>query len=221
MARPLLAFGLLLAVAAVGAQSTGAAEPQRRVFDFDVHLDRRPVGTHRFSVAQTGSGTLSVESDAAFDVRVLGIPAYRYRHRASERWSNDCLTVMEASTDDNGRRLKVSGVQRDGSFQLDAPAPAAFAGCISAYAYWNRDLLLRQRALLNPQTGKLDPLRVEPLGAETVELGAARRPAQRYRLHAGQGVIDVWYSSGGEWLRLESVVGSRRLIYRLREAPRP
>ena len=91
--------------------------------------------------------------------------------------------------------------------------------CLSAYAYWNRDLLLRQRALLNPQTGKLDALRVESLGQETLELRGRAMIAERYRLHAAQNVIELWYSPRGDWLRLESTTGSRRLVYRLREAP--
>jgi hypothetical protein len=190
-----------------------------QVFDFDVSLDKRPIGTHRFTVRRESDGGESIHSIARFDVRVLGIPAYRYRHQATERWAGGCLAAMNATTNDNGRSLRVTGARQDGRFQLDQPAATALPACLSAYAYWDRDLLLRQRALLNPQTGKLDELRVESVGREILELQGQPVQAERFRLHAAQNVIDLWYSLRGDWLRLESTAGSRRLIYRLRETP--
>jgi hypothetical protein len=201
------------------AQAPVPAVPGQQVFDFDVNLDKRPIGTHRFIVSRQADGATRIQSNASFDVRFLGIAAYRYRHQATEQWQGDCLSAIDANTQDNGRSLIVSGLQRDGRFQLQQPAATALPACLSAYAYWNRDLLLRQRALLNPQTGKLDALRVESLGKETLELKGRPMPAERYRLHAAQNVIELWYSPRGDWLRLESTTGSRRLIYRLRETP--
>jgi Family of unknown function (DUF6134) len=197
----------------------GPAVGAEQVFDFDVNLDRRPIGTHQFTLSRLDDGTVNIRSNASFDVRFLGIPAYRYRHQAVESWQGDCLTNIDATTDDNGRSLRVTGLQREGRFVLAQPAVTAIPGCLSAYAYWNRDLLLRQSALLNPQTGRLDPLRVESLGRETLEMRGKPVPADRYRLHAAQNTIDLWYTLRGDWLRLESLTGSRRLIYRLRENP--
>jgi len=204
---------------AAQAQAPAPAAAWQQVLDFDVNLDKRPIGTHRFIVSRQADGATRIQSDARFDVRFLGIAAYRYRHQATEQWQGDCLSAIDATTQDNGRNLHVSGLQRDGRFQLQQPAATAMPACLSAYAYWNRDLLLRQRALLNPQTGKLDALRVESLGQETLELRGRAMIAERYRLHAAQNVIELWYSPRGDWLRLESTTGSRRLVYRLREAP--
>jgi hypothetical protein len=213
--NPALACAVLVALAPVPAPVVAA----QQVFEFDVNLDKRPIGTHRFTVNRQADGTTSIQSAASFDVRFLGITAYRYRHQAAEQWKGECLATIDASTDDNGRNLRVTGLQRDGRFQLDMPAMAALPACLSAYAYWDRDLLLRQRTLLNPQTGKLDEMRVEPMGSETVQLKGQPVQAERYRLHAAQNIIDLWYSQRGDWLQLESTTGSRRLIYRLRQVP--
>jgi len=194
-----------------------AGAPTEQVFDFDVNLDKRPIGTHRFTVRQI-NGTASIQSNASFDVRFLGLSAYRYRHRASEQWKDGCLQAIDATTDDNGRSLRVTGIEREGRFQLEQPTIAALSACLSAYAYWNRDLLLRQRELLNPQTGRIDALRVESLGRETLELEGRTVAVERFRLHSAQNIIDLWYSLRGDWLRLETTTGSRRLIYRLRDA---
>jgi len=194
-----------------------AGAPTEQVFDFDVNLDKRPIGTHRFTVRQI-NGTASIQSNASFDVRFLGLSAYRYRHRASEQWKDGCLQAIDATTDDNGRSLRVTGIEREGRFQLEQPTIAALSACLSAYAYWNRDLLLRQRELLNPQTGRIDALSVESLGRETLELEGRTVAVERFRLHSAQNIIDLWYSLRGDWLRLETTTGSRRLIYQLRDA---
>jgi len=207
------------AMAQAQAPASSPAPPAaQRVYEFDVNLDKRPIGTHRFTVSRQPDGTADIRSAATFDVKLLGITAYRYRHQAAEQWKEGCLASIDATTNDNGKSLKVAGLRRDDRFQLDHPTSTPLPACLAAYAYWDRDLLLRQDALLNPQTGKLDALRVEPLGRETLELQGQAVAAERYRLHAAQNVIDLWYSARGDWLRLESTTGSRRLIYRLRAA---
>lgn len=213
----------LLAALPIGpafAQERGqGAVAAEAVYEFDVNLDKRAIGTHRFTVSREADGATRISSDASFDVRFLGIVAYRYRHQAREQWQGECLADIDASTLDNGRSLRVRGLRREGGFQLQQPTATLLPACLAAYAYWNRDLLLRQRALLNPQTGRLDALRVESMGRETLEIQGQPVAAERYRLHAAQNVIDLWYSLRGDWLRLESTTGSRRLVYRLKSRP--
>lgn len=194
------------------------ARAAERHYEFDVNLDKRPIGTHRFTVQHQPDGSARVQSTAVFNVRVLGIPAYRYQHQAAELWRDDCLAAIDATTQDNGRATRVQGLRNENRFHLELPVPRALPACVSAYAYWNRDLLLRQRALLNPQTGKLDEVRIEALGSQQVDVQGRSVSAERFRLHAAQYTIDLWYSPRGEWLRLESATGSRRLVYRLRSA---
>jgi hypothetical protein len=170
--------------------------------DFEVLLDAKPVGTHRFDIQRAADGTQQVRSVAAFDVKFLGLVVYRYRHQASERWGQGCLAKLDASTDDNGKLLQVNHVARE--------------GCVSSYAYWDRDLLLRQRQLLNPQTGRIDAVKFEPLGEDRIEIGGMSVIADRYRLRSDKLAIDLWYSKAGEWLQLLSTTDSKRqLRYRL------
>jgi hypothetical protein len=152
---------------------------------FTVLLDGREVGTHRFTMQ--GDGVLL--SEAAFTVRVLGIPAYRYRHFATERWRGDCLESLTARTDDNGEVTQVDWRASD-------------AGCTRSFAYWNPRILGESR-LLNAQTGKLEPVRIAPLDAG------------RYRITGRKLQIDLTYEQG-RWVGLEtSTAGGRRLQYRL------
>ena len=158
------------------------------IFDFAVFLDGQPVGSPRFEVREE-AGPRRVTSRAQFDVKVLGIPFYRYRHEATEQWRGDCLTNLEARTDDGGERSSVS---------------LAPQGCQMSFAYWN-PRMLEQTALINAQTGKLEPVAVSSLGEG------------RYRVAGPKNPIELRYSPSGEWLELDATVaGGKRLSYRRR-----
>jgi hypothetical protein len=189
-----LLLALPLAVRAVAAGDTH--------LDFQVFLDAKPVGTHRFDVLPEASGTQTVRSVAAFNVKLLGFVAYRYRHEATERWEQGCLVQVKSSTNDNGRALQVSRGFQD--------------ACVTSYAYWDPARLLKQHELFNPQTGEFDPVKIESRGEEAVVVRGTPVRADHYRLEDGKLVIDLWYSKTGEWLQLDSTTPSRRkLHYRL------
>jgi hypothetical protein len=180
----------------------GIASASESRLDFEVLLDGKPVGTHRFDLVVDADGTRQVRSVAAFDVKVLGFVVYRYRHQAVESWSRGCLRNMESTTDDNGRKSQVARTTQ--------------GDCISSYAYWDPARLLQQRELLNPQTGEVDAVSIDRLADERLAVRDASVPAEHYRLRSATLVIDLWYSKEGKWLQLDSTTGSgRRLRYRL------
>jgi hypothetical protein len=180
----------------------GAHAEQARRWDFRVYLNDDAIGHHRFALKRDGAFA-ELKSDARFDVRVLFFNAYRYAHQATERWQGNCLEALQSRTDDNGKQLSVSLSGRE----LD--------GCLMSYAYWNRDIL-RQGRLLNAQTGAIDPIKVARVGEERIQARGESMPATRYRISGPKHPIDLWYSSAGEWLALESTLeGGRRLRYRL------
>lgn len=192
-----LAWLLALATSAM-AQDHGIESGD---WDFVATLDGKPIGSHRFSV--TGpAGSRRVESRAQFTVRLLGIPVYRYRHQAEERWQGDCLRELRADTDDDGQARQVA--QR---FEDD---------CLMAYAYWN-PRLVRQARLVDPQTGRAGAARFEPLPEAAIEVRGRPVAARGWRLLADQQRITVWYAAAdGRWIGLDAEArGGRRLSYRL------
>jgi hypothetical protein len=154
---------------------------------FAVLLDGEPIGSHRFEVSESGDAR-RVVSSARFDVKVLGIPVYRYRHHAVEQWRGDCLVTLDARTEHGGDVTAV------------ATAPA---GCVMSFAYWH-PRMLEQTELLNAQTGALERVAITSLGEG------------RYRITGTPAPIELAYSPDGAWLGLETTVtGERRLSYRL------
>jgi len=207
-----------LVAAALAAMAAGghAAEPATRVYAFQASLDGKPIGEHRFTVATEGAGR-RVTSEADFKVTLLGFTAYRYRHRAQEQWAGDCLSSLTSSTDDDGKASSVR-LSRKGDVQeiVTGTSSTSVEGCLMTYAYWNPAMLSQSR-LLNPQTGKVDAVKVERVGAGRVLVHGAEVEAVEWRVSGGESPVDVWVSSSGEWVGLDSVVGGgkHRLSYRL------
>ncbi|MBK1706514.1 DUF6134 family protein [Halochromatium glycolicum] len=183
-------------------------------YRFEVLLDDRPIGEHRFEIDRSGDQQ-QVASEAEFKVDFLFFTAYRYQHQSQEVFRNGCLQRIRARTNDNGTRYRIDGAARDDGFRIDRGEQVETAqGCIKTFAYWDPSIL-DQRRLLNPQTGELEPVVVRRQGTERIELDGRRIPASRYRLETGELSIDLWYHDELGWVRLASDTGKgATLIYR-------
>jgi len=199
----------------VGSGISIAEETPSRTLVFDVFLDGKKIGYHRFEIDRSESD-VAVVSEASFDVKFLFVTAFSYRHSARENWTGGCLEEIEARTDSNGKELNVVGERTGGAFVIDTgEQEARLPGCVMSFAYWNPGFLEQPR-LLNPQTGEYVDLEVEELGRDVVRLDGREVPARSVRLTARQMDITLWYSESAEWLALESVAkGGRILRYEL------
>jgi Family of unknown function (DUF6134) len=210
---------LLLASAAalvVWAASPARAElPPGGSWNFRVLLDGKPIGTHRFTLTSEG-GQRVLKSVAAFDVKLLGFTAYRYRHEATEQWQGDCLAALTAKTDDDGKALTVKAQREGESLDLQGPkGKQRLDGCVMSFAYW-LPAMLKQSQLLNAQTGEYEKVKIEPLGDDKVEAQGKTVAAKHYRITGPEQPVELWYGADGDWLALESSVsgGKRKLTYR-------
>jgi hypothetical protein len=207
---------LIVATPAVPATVADQAEQ----LHFRVLLDDREIGEHRFSITPEEGGT-RVRSEAQFDVRLLGIPVYRYRHENTEQWGEDgCLRAISSRTNANRDRYLVDGQRDDERFRVEtATGPLEFdAACVMSFAYWDRTFLQEAR-LLNSQTGEYLDVQVESLAGQEWSRNGSSISADGYRIVAeGTGAteqtdIRVWYArEDGRWLGLESRVANGRLL---------
>jgi hypothetical protein len=202
---------IFVSLIALAAGTVPALEAGEREWRFDVSLDGRPIGEHRYLLREAGDSR-ALTSEARFRVRVLFFNAYRYDHFAQEAWRGDCLERLDARTDTNGEETFVTGQRELGEFRLSGDASRPLDTCVQTFAYWNPDIL-EARRLLNPQTGEYVDVTVQLMGRETL----AGQPAERYRLLAGGRTpltIDLWYTPAHDWLALESLTTEgRRLRY--------
>jgi hypothetical protein len=211
---------ILAAVATATATMAPAAileapERQTREWNFRVLLDDSEIGYHRFELVQE-EDRQRVTTEAEFRVGFLFITAYRYEHVNQETWQGNCLSQIDARTDDNGREFEVRGLRQADAFALmTGDEPTELDACVKTFAYWNPSILDEDR-LLNSQTGELLPVTVEEVARETLAVRGEEVPAVRYRLQSRNLELDIWYSEDEQWLALESTVkGGRKLRYEL------
>lgn len=206
----------LVTIALLLGTGHAAAEQASMRYQYDVSFDDRPIGTHIFEVDRSGAAK-QVRSRAEFQVKLLFVSLYRYRHTADERWQDGCLRELVSQTDDNGRRFEVRIDPLDQALRVDRRAPEPgnellALDCGGTFAYWDLEQLQRN-ALINSQTGSLTPVAFRHDGSDRI----GGEPADRYRLEPkGLDPILLWYRTGDRrWLQLETRRANGVLRYRL------
>ena len=209
--------GLLLG-AAVGLITLGLGSATAAAQDpliFAVSLDDRPIGMHRFRIVDAGA-TRVVESAASFDVRILRIPVYRYRHRNTETWQNGCLQRIDSETDANGTPYAVDLSKTGRGYRIVTPSETqTYEGdCLMSFAYWDQRFL-QQKQLLNTQTGELVAVEIQALGQSNREIANRTLSVEGFRILAESRNIDIqvfYDSADGRWVALESVLEGGRVL---------
>lgn len=185
-------------------------------YDFQVLLDGKPIGEHRFIVGGPPESR-TVLSEARFAVKVLGLTVYRYTHRAEEQWRGNCLRSLVANTNDDGTASRVNAEAVGEVLKVaTAEGTQSIDGCVMSFAYWN-PAVRQQSRLLNAQTGRHEAVQVSRVVSGTVDGRGQPVAAVRWRIDGPAQPLDVWYTAQGDWVGLDSTVGGgRKLSYRLK-----
>lgn len=205
------AAAVALALTQVGVAAGGDAAE----WNFDVYLDGKEIGFHTFELDRV-DGARVLRSEADFKVKFLFLTAFRYEHDNREVWRDGCLTSIEAYTNANGKRFDVRGAVEDGQFMLESEqGPEPVDDCVGTFAYWDRELLERDR-LLNAQTGEYLDVQLEPRPDTTYSVGERDVEAELVHVSAkGVDIVLTYAAANGEWLALESTLkNGRTLKYR-------
>ncbi len=205
----------LAAVLLLGSGNTLGMTQGPDELKFSVLLDDRPIGEHRFRFEE-GPGGRVVESVAAFDVSILFVPVFSYRHSNTELWRDGCLARIESETDSNGDRYSVNGERASQTFAVKTAdgAQSYAADCLMTFAYWDRRFLDQER-LLNSQTGEVIAVDIQPLGNEQLSVAGVTVPTEVFRIVAVDEGLDIKVSYDrrtGRWVSLESRLANGRLM---------
>ncbi len=219
-ALAVLAFvvAMLQPSVSVAARDNGAATAR---WDFDVLLDGKEIGSHRFELTTT-DGVRELRTTASFNVKILFINAFSYRHENIERWQDNCLIDIDAETNRNGKKISVTGASGNAGFEVRGKAGTETLGadCVRSFAYWNPAILDEER-LLNSESGAYEPVEIAYVGIDTVEAAGRRFAADKYELDTAKGTIKLWYQRETQrWLALEAPAkGGRTIRYQLTNVP--
>lgn len=188
---------------------------------FDVYLDKQHIGSHRFEFSNQ-----RLQSEASFDVKLLFINAYRYRHQATEVWQDQCLQQLDAHTEENKDITDVKAGLSDGqlvvnksAYQKNGPAKtdtSTLPACVMTFAYWHPNML-RQTRLLNPQNAEFLDVKIVNQGLQAYSVRGQTIQATQYQLTgslAGKVKLNItlWYDQQ-QWVGLKSVTPEGYNIY--------
>ena len=195
----------------------GASHAMDLQLAFDVYLDDKPVGEHRVFVDNM-AGEKRVQVEAQFDIKFLGITAYKYRHTADEVWRDKCIVQLVTRTDDNGKKHSVDAQPVAKGLEIKTTEErATIDGCVRTFAYWDPGLLSSQR-LLNTQTGEYELTSLRQVGNEPLSFRGKEYGARRYRLSvSNKADIELWYSPDNSWEALETTVSGGKVLRYVRK----
>jgi hypothetical protein len=182
---------------------------QAQQYSFGVYLDDKRIGTHRFTVQHDEDDTVRVTSLAEFDVKVLRVPVFRYRHSALEVWRNGCLESIDTRTQVNGQRTELRGIRGSDGFTVDVRSrdgsqQQLLPECTASYAYWDAATLHRHAELLNSQTGAYQTVNRQLVDATDRSM---------LELIGPDFEIDLSYdSASGRWLSLHTITEDGRVL---------
>jgi hypothetical protein len=204
----LLAISFVLVPALYGQSISGVDSLEWR---FQVYLDNKPIGWHAFRVEQDGPVT-SVETEARFDVKILFITAYRYRHRNVEQYDGTGLLSIDAYTDANGKKSVIRGERGEAYFRLTGGVADKLPVDLKAFCYWTPSILEESR-LLNSQTGEYEEVEIIERGESVISYRGESIPARQFDIMVKGLPVSIWYSiDDNRWLALESLTKKGRVL---------
>jgi len=170
---------------------------------FRVFLDKKEIGCHYYFLDEREDHRL-VHSIANFEYKLLFVKLYDYEHENNEIWDGNCLTRIQSNTDANGTPFAVDGRQQGNRFVVAGNTnETSLPSCIMSFAYWNPEFLEASH-LLNTQNGEYLEVFFEEPVAELINVDGEQWQSRRYRLSAGELTMDLWYSTDGQWLSLQT-----------------
>ncbi len=188
---------------------------------FNVYRNDSLIGYHNLDFYQKDS---LIESKIAikFEVTFLGFVVYEYLHKNHEKWMDNALVFMEASTDKNGDLLNCKVNKQENKFKiLGTNGDLTLDKNITPTTYWKFDQLITgdKNKVLNSQDCSYINFDIKYLGDELIYDNSLK--ASRYKLlgkeFTGDDVnIDIWYKDK-KWVKMIFVKDGSTIEYFLKE----
>ena len=186
----------VIIIIAISAVTPIAASDATRQWNFDVFLDEKKIGFHKFFVEQL-EDDYRVVSSAHFKFKLFFFIPITYRHNSTEFWRNGCLTSFESITGRGSKDTRVSGISIGNTFLVSRDGETdEIDNCVRSFAYWN-PFFLTHEFLLNGETGKYLPVTLFKKNTQAGFTITIKPPS---------GELILNYNEDGKWIALEAQV---------------
>ena len=207
---------MLLGVGALPVAMTVEAPPHLPIppggqLAFQIRRKGDKIGEHS-SVFDVKGDALTINSHAEIVVHMIGIPVFRYMHRAVERWQGGSFMSLETTTNDDGTEYWVRVERQPAGLVVTGSAQKRYVAPPEALAmtHWNRTEVSVPK--INPQKGDLLRPTVSDRGMERIATASGAMIAARHYNFSGQAILDLWYDTEDHWAGLAFLGGDQSQI---------
>ena len=181
--------------------------------NFQVQLNDKDIGFHEFNVQND-----TISNKAQFDVKLWFIPAYKYRHTATEVYKDNCLIQLESETQDGADFFELSSLADSAFFKIKVnDKDYNHPSCSQTFRYWDIKFT-EQNLAINPQDGEIFKLTFLKDEDEEVKTKTNTFLANKYTLRAINDQdekfhIELWYEQNSKkWIKLKSYLKDDNVI---------
>jgi hypothetical protein len=166
-------------------------ERSEHVLSFQVTRNGGAIGYHTYAF-KPRKGGFEVRIEADIRVEFLLIPFFVYEQQGIEVWENGRFKSMDYVTNDDGARHAVKAEARNGRLHVSVDGkPASVHPEMIPGSLWHRPPP-QADMMLDPGDGNPTPLKVKPLGEETITVRG--KPTRTTRLVWDDGLRrELWY----------------------------
>lgn len=202
-----VAAGILFALA-FGANAAPGASTE--TLHFSIMRNGDQIGTHTVEINR-GPKEISVNMSTALEVKVLFVTAYHLQYTTNEKWIGGKLVALNAESDDNGTKHKVSATLKPNGLEVDADGKTSTVDKnIIPATLWNPEVIKRSQ-VLDPKDGEVVPITVTDQGSEDLTVEGKTVKAHHYVLK-GKFPQDVWYDAQGRLVQSSLVAPDGSVI---------
>jgi Domain of unknown function (DUF6134) len=185
---------------------------------FQVLVEGKAAGKFQVRIADK-DGATECRVAARVEVKTL-VGTYRYSLESQEVWRDGQLVGLRTVADDDGTKHDVTLTTDGGVATLRADGKETKGrGAVWPTTYWRLPPAAEKGGpvmLLDSDTGKLIPAKLEQVGADKVRILGKEQAATKYRLSGGVDVT-LWYDAGGRLVRESFVESGHRTVLELTE----
>jgi hypothetical protein len=202
--------------------SSGQTAPNSEIRDFGVQVDGKTAGWYRMTITPRGKHTLVMTGRARVRARIV-FYNYRYSYDGTETYQDGRLTHLESSCNDDGKRFEVIAmgegnglrVRVNGRERVTRPG-------VWSTSYWRLAPGQRPGAvdLLDADTGRDIPGRLEYLGKTRLRVGDSECPSRHYRVTGPPAPVELWYDSNRRLVRQSTLEEGHRTVLQLKRVNR-
>jgi hypothetical protein len=196
----------------------GPPAPNTENRSFAISVDGKRAGTYHMEITRRNDGGLTMSGRARVRVSYV-VYTYRYAYTGTEIYKGGRLSSLTSTCDDNGKRFTVAaGVQHDGLHITVNGTERVTQADVWTTSYWRLppgDARDRRVFLLDADTGKTFPGRLQHVGEARLEAAEQMQACTHYRVTGGASPVDLWYDGQQRLVRQEYLEDGHRTVLEL------